>query len=116
MPGFRSYLPGYHARSHYGYQGYGSSYARGSIFGLGFSYSSRSVRAPEYYGSTARYGDDDALEASVQRALKRQGYYRGSVDGDIGPESRAAIRDYEASHGLARTGRIDGSLLHSLGL
>ncbi len=116
VPAVRSYSPGYCAPRQYGYPGYGSTYSRPGYFGLGFSFFSRPVPAPTYYDSASRYGDDAALESSVQRALKRQGYYRGSVDGDIGPESRAAIREYQANHGLARTGRIDGSLLRSLGL
>ena len=52
----------------------------------------------------------------MQRALQRRGYYRGYVDGDIGPGSRAAIRSYQARHGLYVTGRIDSALLRSLGI
>jgi hypothetical protein len=57
-----------------------------------------------------------SLEASVQRELARRGYYRGPIDGDIGPGSRAAIRSYQYRHGLPVTGRIDRRLLRSLGL
>jgi peptidoglycan hydrolase-like protein with peptidoglycan-binding domain len=57
-----------------------------------------------------------SVEASVQRALKRQGYYRGLIDGDIGPESRAAIRRYQIDRGLDVTGRVDRSLIRSLGV
>ena len=39
----------------------------------------------------------------------------GSIDGDIGPGSRSAIRNYQADRGLAPTGRIDSALLRSLG-
>ena len=56
------------------------------------------------------------IEADVQLALRRQGYYRGPVDGDLGPETRAAIRDYQYDRRLPATGRIDTSLLRSLGL
>lgn len=79
---------------------------------LSFSYYS----APRVYRAT-RYGESYAssLEASVQRSLKRQGYYRGSIDGDIGPGSRAAIRQYQIDHGLDVTGRVDRSLIRSLG-
>ena len=54
------------------------------------------------------------LAVNVQRTLKREGFYLGSIDGIIGPESRAAIRAYQATHGLPITGRIDASLVRSL--
>lgn len=56
------------------------------------------------------------IEADVQLALRRRGYYHGPIDGDLGPGSRAAIRDYQYDRGLAVTGRIDTALLRSLGL
>ena len=60
--------------------------------------------------------DRGSLEASVQSELRRRGYYRGAVDGDIGPASRAAIQRYQADRGLYASGRIDASLLRSLGI
>ena len=48
-------------------------------------------------------------------AMQKRGYYSGPVDGDIGPRSRAAIREYQAEHGLEANGRIDDPLLRSLG-
>jgi len=52
----------------------------------------------------------------VQRKLKRLGYYDGGIDGDIGPATRRAIRGYQEENGLEITGRIDRSLLRSLGI
>jgi peptidoglycan hydrolase-like protein with peptidoglycan-binding domain len=52
----------------------------------------------------------------VQRVLRKRGYYLGPLDGDIGPRSRSAIRDYQAEHGLEVNGRIDDPLLRSLGI
>ena len=71
---------------------------------------------PVYRASRYYEAEDSSYEADVQRALKRRGYYYGDVDGDIGPQSRAAIREYQADHRLAITGRVDGSLLRSLGI
>lgn len=51
---------------------------------------------------------------NVQRALKARGYYGGAIDGLIGPRSRAAIRAYQADHGIPVTGVIDAPLLRSL--
>ena len=56
------------------------------------------------------------MEASVQRALARNGYYRGPIDGNIGPMSRRAIASYQNDHGLRVTGYPDGNLLNALGL
>lgn len=62
------------------------------------------------------YAQPRSLEADVQAALRRNGYYRGPVDGEIGASTRSAIRDYQYDQGLSATGRIDRSLLNSLGL
>ena len=77
---------------------------------------------PYYYGRPypyayrGYYGPGYSSSASVQAALAHKGYYHGAVDGIIGPQSREAIRSYQASHGLAVTGNIDRSLLRSLRL
>jgi peptidoglycan hydrolase-like protein with peptidoglycan-binding domain len=56
------------------------------------------------------------LAADVQVALRKRGYYRGPIDGSIGPASRGGIRAYQANRGLYITGRIDRTLLRSLGI
>lgn len=127
------YRGGYYGRGGYGYgyrgygYGYGRSYYRPSV-GLSF-YSSPAYyySSPSYY-TTRRYSTyrtaprsyassyNDELSVEVQQALKRRGYYRGAIDGDIGPGSRSAIRAYQADRGLAVTGRIDSQLLNALGI
>jgi hypothetical protein len=62
------------------------------------------------------YTRTDSSVASVQRALKRQGYYAGPVDGDAGGGTRAAIRSFRRDHGLGSSTRIDGALLRALRL
>ena len=56
------------------------------------------------------------MTAQVQRKLRTLGYYSGSVDGAVGPVTRASIRSYQGENGLAITGRIDSALMASLGL
>jgi hypothetical protein len=109
----RSYYssPRYYSSGYYGGYGYGSSFGYYSRPAVVLSYSS----TPRYE-SVSRYDDGDSLEMDVQQALRRRGYYRGAVDGDIGPGSRAAIRTYQADHGLTVNGRIDSGLLRSLRL
>ena len=65
--------------------------------------------APAYYYS-------NSVAVNVQVALRRRGYYRGPIDGDIGPGSRAAIRAYQYNAHLPITGVIDRPLVRSLGL
>jgi len=57
-----------------------------------------------------------SVERDVQTELARKGYYGGVIDGEIGPQTRAAIRAYQVDRGIPVTGRIDGALLRSLKL
>ena len=68
-----------------------------------------------YYSEPA-YGYDASLVAQVQRRLGEMGYYHGVVDGIMGPQTRAAISAYEATHNLAVDGTISGPLLDRMGL
>jgi len=58
----------------------------------------------------------DQVIANVQAALQQQGYYRGEVDGLLGPLTRAAVADYQRDRGLYITSAIDRPTLSSLGL
>lgn len=40
----------------------------------------------------------------IQRALKRTGFYSGSIDGKIGPKTKEAIKAFQKSKGL----KVDG--------
>ena len=42
----------------------------------------------------------------VQKALKNAGYYSGSIDGKIGPDSREAVRNFQSDNGLTPDGVI----------
>lgn len=44
--------------------------------------------------------------ASVQQQLAAAGYYTGTVDGINGPMTKAAVRAYQADHGLPVTGDV----------
>jgi Putative peptidoglycan binding domain len=77
-------------------------------------YATREAAPREYYGRES-YGAN-STDIAVQRALARVGYYQGSIDGQIGPQSQRAIARYQQDHGLRPTGVITQSLLNSLGL
>lgn len=105
----RSYHSGYYGSSYYGSPYY---YSRP---GIGLSIHQYSTPASVYRGRSA-YDAHSSLAVDVQRELRRRGYYRGTIDGDIGPGSRSAIRRYQAERGLVVTGRIDSSLVRALGI
>lgn len=52
----------------------------------------------------------------VQIALESLGLYRGTVDGLMGPQTRAAITGYQKTLGMEGTGEIDDRLLDALGI
>ena len=66
------------------------------------------------YNSSDQYTDSPV--AAAQEQLARQGYYRGEIDGIVGPETRRAIARYQRDHGLRNTGRLTTDMLRSLGL
>ena len=58
----------------------------------------------------------DQVISNVQSALQAEGYYQGEVDGLLGPETRAALANYQQAHGLYTTEAIDEPTLESLGM
>ena len=52
----------------------------------------------------------------VQAALMRLGYYKGDIDGLLGPQTRAAITGYQNAQGLRPTGHMDIETLTRLGI
>src|SRR5438874_5192748 len=70
--------------------------------------------APIYVGK--RSEPPDKVIADVQAALQEMGYYRGEVDGLIGPLTREALTKYQADNGMTVTAVIDEPTLDSLGM
>ena len=56
------------------------------------------------------------LISQVQRNLAREGYYKGAIDGEIGPRTYYAIRAYQRSHNLRVDGAINDQLRSRMGL
>ena len=52
----------------------------------------------------------------VQETLRDKGYYTAPVDGILGPQTRAAIRQYQQSENLPVTGRLDAETAGKLGV
>ena len=109
----------------------------GSSFGFGYPYYSYGYGYPyysygsypyDYYGSYPYtygyyYGQpgyntyrNGSIVIQVQSRLARAGYYRGPIDGIMGPGTRFAIRAYERDHGLRVDGVISGPLVGNMDL
>ena len=65
------------------------------------------------YGSAYSGG---SIVVQVQSRLARAGYYRGPIDGFMGPRTRFAIRAYESAHNMRVDGAISRQLLATMGL
>ena len=67
------------------------------------------------YASNPDY-DPGQVVANVQSALQQQGYYQGEIDGILGPQTRAALAEYQAAQNLEPTGAVDEPTLEALGM
>ena len=106
-----------------------SRYNRFALFGGGYYYWDRGYWYPAY-GYDTRYNtyrydepiygynymEPRQVMIRVQRELRREGYYRGAIDGLIGPMTRSALARFQADAGLRVTRRIDGPTLAALGV
>jgi hypothetical protein len=122
---FRSYHPEWHDQGWYR-----SHYNRVELIGGGYYYWNNgywypawgydpaaayyAYDAPIYVGHSAE--PPDQVIADVQAELQQMGYYKGEVDGLLGPLTREALAAYQADQGLNTTAVIDEPTLDSLGM
>ena len=122
---FRSYRPERHDEGWYR-----SRYSRVELIGGGYYFFNSGYWYPawgydprnEYYAYDApiyagkRALPPDKVIAEVQAVLQEMGYYKGEVDGLIGPLTRAALTGYQTDNGMTVTAVIDEPTLESLGM
>jgi len=122
---FRSYHPERHEEGWYH-----SHYNRVELIGGGYYYWNNGYWFPAWgYSPSAEYyaydgpiyvghrsEPPDQVIADVQAELQQMGYYKGDVDGLLGPMTREALTAYQADQGLTTTAVIDEPTLDSLGL
>jgi peptidoglycan hydrolase-like protein with peptidoglycan-binding domain len=65
--------------------------------------------------SQASASDHDSVK-KVQEALRDKGYDPGPIDGVMGSQTRAAIRQYQTAENLPVTGHLDGQTAGKLGV
>lgn len=51
---------------------------------------------------------------AVQVLLRHLGYYRGTTNGTVGPQTRTAIREFQLASGEAETGEVSEALFEQL--
>ena len=62
-----------------------------------------------------RWPNDKSDQAqAVQMLLRDLGYYRGTTNGTVGPQTRAAIREFQLAAGEGETGEIGEALFEAL--
>lgn len=64
--------------------------------------------------STIPYGEKSDAVRAMQKALKDQGYYKGSVDGSFGPATQKAVKKFQSSAGLKADGKPGNRTLSAL--
>jgi hypothetical protein len=104
-----------------GWGGWGGGWGWGPSFGVSFVappvYRPVYVVQPARAYTTSSYATYSApVLYRAQTRLARLGYYRGPIDGDFGPMTNRAIRNYQADYGLPITGRLDSRTRASLGV
>jgi hypothetical protein len=122
---FRSYHPEWHDQGWYR-----SRYNRVELIGGGYYFWNNGYWYPAWgYSPSAQYyaydgpiyvgqhaEPPDKVIANVQGVLQQMGYYKGEVDGLLGPVTREALAAYQADQGLTTTEAIDEPTLESLGM
>ena len=122
---------GFHGGFYNGYRFYGGGYGWGYPWWgwwppvslgvafypapyYGYPYYGAPYGGNAYYGNLSQGNTYGTATQAVQSALARRGYYHGAIDGVLGPETRSAIRAFQAQRGLAVTGQIDKNLIRAL--
>jgi hypothetical protein len=122
---FRSYHPEWHDEGWYH-----SHYPHVTLIGGGYYFFNNGYWFPAWgYSPSAQYyaydgpiyvgqhaEPPDKVIADVQAVLQQMGYYKGEVDGLLGPMTREALAGYQADEGLTATAAIDEPTLDALGM
>ena len=82
------------------------------------SYGQANAGMPGSYGQPSTYRRSTAMGGpevqQVQQQLQTAGLYRGAVDGQMGPETRRAISQFQRQRGLRSTGVLNQQTLSAL--
>ena len=112
--GFYPWWPSWYPYDYYADGYYPYPYSYGPAYYDSDAYPDEGYYGQNGYDSSARYTDPTL--AAAQDRLAREGYYRGEIDGILGPATRHAIVRYQRNQGLHATGYLTPETLDALGL
>ena len=100
------------------YWGYPYDYAYGYGYPYSYDYDPGYYYDSTVYPSEPSYGyqSSNSIVVAAQQQLAEQGYYRGQIDGVIGPQTEQAIAQFQNRHGLQVTGSLSPDTIAALGL
>jgi murein L,D-transpeptidase YcbB/YkuD len=73
------------------------------------------VQLPADLGALPPGGPYKPTSVEIQTALKNAGFYTGTIDGKIGPNSKKAIIEFQKSQGLVADGKVGPKTWLALG-
>ncbi len=113
--GFDPWWPYWYPYDYYGYgypygdsYGYDPGYDNSNVYQGDESYGQNGYEQPNQNGGSSI--------AAVQERLAREGYYRGKIDGVMGPATRHALVRYQSNRGLPVSGILTPETRQALGL
>lgn len=83
-----------------------------AIYGTTFTF----VKTFSQPASESVYVATVSENKQIQKRLKELGYYKGNIDGIIGPQSLRAIKNFQRDYGLVVDGIVGKNTLKALGL
>lgn len=83
-----------------------------SITGLSLTYNFQ----PNGHEIMAEAATTKAENRTIQTKLKRWGYYKGSIDGIYGPQTKSAVKYFQRKNGLAVDGIVGPQTAKALGM
>ena len=83
-------------------------------FCIGATYSVSGIQP--VYAAVYQQGSSGTTVKTIQKKLKNWGYYKGSVDGIYGSQTREAVKYFQRKNGLKVDGIVGAKTLKALGI
>ncbi|HEV2265285.1 MAG TPA: peptidoglycan-binding domain-containing protein [Stellaceae bacterium] len=65
-------------------------------------------------GHAATHAASATKVKEAQQALQEAGLYKGKVDGKFGPQTKAAVKEFQKENGLKQTAHLDSATMKKL--
>ncbi len=97
-------------------QSYSSNESSGTSTAPMSGTSQSAATQPSSAPSQARMTMNADEVKQAQQKLKDDGDYKGAIDGKAGPQTMAALKEFQQKNGLSQTGKLDEQTADKLGL